>query len=91
MMFQTEVSEPNADTTTEPAAPYVVDQTGLPALGGDLSRLSNDGGVLDLVREGLPYSMLEELTVAIGGSIPSTTTSTTSRRDRSPTSATTQG
>ena len=37
-----------------------------PALGGALSRLSNDSGVLELVREGLPFSMLEELTVAIG-------------------------
>ena len=63
-----EASASKADTIAEPAAPYVVDQTGHAALGGDLSRLANDGGVLDLVREGLPYSMLEELTVAIGGS-----------------------
>ena len=62
------VSASKAATIAEPAAPYAVDQTGLTALGGDLSRLSNEGEVLDLVREGLPYSMLEELTVAIGGS-----------------------
>ena len=61
-----EASASKADTIAEPAAPYVVDQTGHPALGGDLSRLANDGGVLDLVREGLPYSVLVELTVAIG-------------------------
>ena len=58
---------PTAGAVAEPATPYVVDPAGLPALGGALSRLSNDSGVLKLVREGLPFSMLEELTVAIGG------------------------
>ena len=60
------VTAPTAGAVTEPAMPHVVDPAGLPALGGALSRLSNDSGVLELVREGLPFSMLEELTVAIG-------------------------
>ena len=50
------VRAPTAGAIAEPATPYVVDQAGLPALGGALSRLSNDSGVLQLVREGLPFS-----------------------------------
>ncbi len=61
------VCAPTAGAIAEPATPYVVRQAGLTALGAALSRLSNDSGLLALVREGLPFSMLEELTVAIGG------------------------
>ena len=62
------VSAPTAGAVAEPATPYPIDQAEPPAFGGVLSRLSDGGGVLELVREGLPFSMLEELTIAIGGS-----------------------
>ena len=58
-------SAPATSRVEESATQYVA---GAAALGGPLSLLANDRGILRLVRDGLPFSMLEELASAVGGS-----------------------
>ena len=58
------VSEPTTRGDEEPATQYVAEH----AANGGLFALLNGRGVLKMVRNGLPFSMLNELVAAVGGS-----------------------